>query len=65
MNKLTEQQKEIIKAISKTTIYTERQVFKVYKKVGSFDKTVKIMDHSSRLGTIPEDIIYIINDFNL
>ena len=61
--KLTGQQKEIIKVISKTTVYTEDEVLKIYEVVGSFDETIKIMRHSVFLGILPEDIISIIKDF--
>jgi len=64
MKKLTSQEKEIVKAIAKTTIYTEVDIWKVYNIVGSFDKTLKIMKHSVLLGVTPYDMIGIINDFN-
>ncbi|HDY88081.1 MAG TPA: hypothetical protein ENH82_08220 [bacterium] len=63
MKKLTKQEKEIVQAVARTTVFNDIDVWKVYDILKSFDDTIKVLKHSSLLGITPYDMISIIKEY--
>ena len=54
---LTRLEKGILKVISQEYPYTFDGVYDVWKRVDSFDKTIKTLDLAMRNGTTPIDMV--------
>ncbi len=63
--KLKPVEKEVLQTIQKFYPNSWKEVRDVYEEMGSFDDTVKLLEHSTSLGISTYDIMLIINDFKL
>ena len=58
MRKLTEFEKDMIKAISHNMPYSQEAVKTVYLDNKSYDKTIYILRKSIQLGILPSDLFF-------